>query len=42
MNKELIIVMVVFVMVCGILLSLFSSWMSVTKYLNKDVNDLYG
>lgn len=41
MNKELIIMMVVFVMVCGMLLSLISSWMSVTKYLNKDMNDLY-
>lgn len=41
MNKEVIIVMVVFVMVCGILLSLLSSWMSVTRYLNKDMNDLY-
>lgn len=41
MNKELIIAMVVFVMVCGILLSLLSSWMSVARYLNKDMNDLY-
>lgn len=41
MNKELIIVMVVFVMVCGILLSLLSSWLSVTRYLNKDMNELY-
>jgi len=41
MDKELIIMMVVFVMVCGILLSLLSSWMSVTRYLNKDMNDLY-
>lgn len=41
MNKELIIIMVVFVIVCGILLSLVSSWMSVARYLNKDMNDLY-
>lgn len=41
MNKELIISMVVFVTVCGILLSWISSWMSVTRYLNKDMNDLY-
>lgn len=41
MDKQLIIVMVGFVTVCGILLSLISSWMSVVKYLNKDVNDLY-
>lgn len=41
MNKELIIVMVVFVMICGILLSWLSSWMSVVRYLNKDMNDLY-
>ncbi|MEG0795592.1 MAG: permease-like cell division protein FtsX [Odoribacter sp.] len=41
MNKELIIVMVVFVMFCGIFLSFFSAWMSVKRYLNKDMNDLY-
>ena len=41
MNKELIIIMVAFVMVCGILLSLVSSWMSDARYLNKDMNDLY-
>lgn len=41
MNKELIIIMVVFVMVCGILLSLVSSWLSVSGYLRKDVNELY-
>lgn len=41
MNKELIIYMVTFVMVSGIVLSFISSWMSVTRYLNKDMNDLY-
>lgn len=40
-NKELIIVVVVFVTLCGILLSFVSSWMSVVRYLNKDMNDLY-
>ncbi|MDE6451596.1 MAG: ABC transporter permease, partial [Odoribacter sp.] len=41
MHRELLVVMVVFVMVCGILLSLLSSWMSVSRYLNKDMDDLY-
>lgn len=41
MNKELLIVMVGFVIVCGILLSLLSAWMSVARYLKKDMNDLY-
>lgn len=41
MNKELLIVMVVVVILAGILLSLVSAWMSVTRYLNKDMNDLY-
>ncbi len=42
MNKELIIWMVGFVFVSGILLSFLSSWLSVLKYLNTDLNDLYG
>ncbi len=41
MDKRVIIAMVALVMVCGILLSLLSSWMSVAKYLRKDMNDLY-
>lgn len=41
MNRDLLIVMVAFVFVSGILLSFVSSWMSVLKYLNKDLNDLY-
>lgn len=41
MNKELIITMVVVVLAAGIILSFISSWMSVVKYLNKDMNDLY-
>ena len=40
-NRDLLIVMVAFVFVSGILLSFVSSWMSVLKYLNKDLNDLY-
>lgn len=41
MNKELLIEMVVFVVACGILLSFLASWMSVGRYLNKNMNDLY-
>ncbi len=41
MNKELLIEMVVFVVACGILLSFLSSWLSVARYLNKDMNELY-
>lgn len=41
MNKELLIIMVVFVMVSGIVLSVLSAWLSVTRYLNKDMNELY-
>lgn len=41
MNKELLVVMVLAVMVFGILLSLLSAWMSVNRYLKKDMNDLY-
>lgn len=40
-NHRLLVAMVVFVMICGILLSVVSSWMSVVRYLNKDMNDLY-
>lgn len=42
MNRKLLVIMVGFVFVSGILLSFVSSWMSVLKYLNKDLNDLYG
>ena len=38
---ELLVVTVLAVMVCGILLSLLSAWMSVNRYLKKDMNDLY-
>lgn len=41
MNRDLLVIMVLFVFVSGILLSFLSSWMSVVKYLNKDLNDLY-
>lgn len=41
MDRELMVVMIVFVTVCGVLLSLLSSWLSVTHYLNKDTNELY-
>ena len=41
MNKELIIVMLGVVMVCGVVLSLLSAWMSVTRYLKKDMDELY-
>ena len=41
MNKELIIVMVGVVKVCGVVLSLLSAWMSVTRYLKKDMDELY-
>lgn len=41
MNRELLIYMVAFVMFAGIVLSFISSWLSVTTYLNKDLNDLY-
>ena len=41
MNKELIIIMVEFVMVCGVVLSLLSAWMSVARYLKKDMDELY-
>lgn len=41
MDLRLMVVMVGFVTVCGILLSLVSSWRSVVRYLNKEVNELY-
>lgn len=41
MDQHLLIVMVCVVTACGILLSLVSSWMSVSRYLKKDLNDLY-
>jgi cell division transport system permease protein len=41
LQQETILIMVVSVVICGILLSLFSAWFSVRRYLNRDLNDLY-
>lgn len=41
MNKDLVIIMTLAVLVCGVLLSCFSAWLSVARYLKKDINDLY-
>ena len=41
MNNEILIIMMISVLFCGILLSLLSSWTSVSTYLRKDINDLY-
>lgn len=41
MDRSLLIVMVAFVFLSGIILSFISSWVSVVKYLNTDMNDLY-
>lgn len=41
MDRRIILVMVTSVTLCGILLSVLSSWLSVAKYLKKDMNDLY-
>ncbi|MDR1415077.1 MAG: permease-like cell division protein FtsX [Odoribacteraceae bacterium] len=41
LQEEPIVVMVAFVVVCGILLSFLSAWFSVRRYLNRDLNDLY-
>ncbi|MDR2131372.1 MAG: permease-like cell division protein FtsX [Odoribacteraceae bacterium] len=41
LQQETLLIMVLFVVICGILLSLFSAWFSVRRYLNKDLNDLY-
>lgn len=38
---NIIIIMIVFVVVCGMLLSLFSAWFSVNRYLNRNLDDLY-
>lgn len=38
---DTIVIMVVFVLLSGVLLSLFSAWFSVHSYLNKDMNELY-
>jgi cell division transport system permease protein len=41
LQEETLLVMVLSVVACGIVLSLFSAWLSVRRYLNKDLNDLY-
>lgn len=41
MNKDLLIIMVVIITLAGIVLSLVSAWLSVARYLNKDMNELY-
>ena len=40
-NNKILLTMIIFVMMSGITLSLLSSWASVTKYLRKNINDLY-
>ncbi|WP_099291126.1 ABC transporter permease [Butyricimonas sp. Marseille-P3923] len=41
MHMDVIVVMVGFVLLSGVLLSFFSAWFSVRRYLNKDLNTLY-
>lgn len=40
-HPETLGVMVLFVVVCGMILSLLSAWFSVSRYLRKDLNELY-
>jgi cell division transport system permease protein len=40
-QEEAIVATVVVVLVSGILLSMLSAWISVRRYLNRDLNDLY-
>lgn len=41
LNRDILIVMVLFVVVFGALLSMFSAWLSATGYIKRDMNDLY-
>lgn len=41
LQRDTVIAMVIFVLLCGMVLSLLSAWFSVYRYLNKDLNDLY-
>lgn len=41
MRQDVILVMVVFVILSGVILSFFSAWLSVRRYLRRDLNDLY-
>lgn len=40
-NREILIAMVLFVVLFGALLSMFSAWLSAKSYINRDLNDLY-
>ncbi|MFR5658865.1 cell division protein FtsX [Butyricimonas paravirosa] len=41
MRQDVILLMVGFVILSGVLLSFFSAWFSVRRYLRRDLNDLY-
>lgn len=41
MHMDVVVMMVGFVMLSGVLLSFFSAWFSVRRYLNKNLNELY-
>ncbi len=41
MHMDVVVIMVGFVMLSGVLLSFFSAWFSVRRYLNKNLNELY-
>ena len=41
MRKDVILLMVGFVILSGVVLSFFSAWFSVRRYLRRDLNDLY-
>ncbi|WP_294143158.1 permease-like cell division protein FtsX [uncultured Sanguibacteroides sp.] len=40
-HRDTIVIMVVFVVLCGMFLSFISAWYSVYRYLNRDLNELY-
>lgn len=41
MRQDVILFMVAFVVLSGVVLSFFSAWFSVRRYLRRDLNDLY-
>ena len=41
MRQDVILLMVGFVIFSGVVLSFFSAWFSVRRYLRRDLNDLY-
>ena len=41
MRQDVILFMVAFVILSGVVLSFFSAWFSVRRYLRRDLNDLY-